>query len=74
MIAQSASMDVRWSEVMPQGKHWQQWRITSLVTKVITELTAGKLWTAVMLSINELSMTLATQVMTHKGKGDSTEV
>ena len=74
MVAQSACVDVAGLEVMTEGVHRQQWGIASLVTKVIAELTAGEFRATVRLCCDKLSMTLPTQVVTHEGEGDTTEV
>ena len=54
VVAQTASMDVGRLEVVAEGVHRQQWRVTSLVTEVVTELTACQLRTAIGLSGNKL--------------------
>ena len=74
MVAQTTSVDVRGLEVMAQREHRQQWGISGLVAKVVAELTACELRTAVGLGCDELCVTLTAQVMTHEGEGDTTEI
>ena len=74
MIAQTASVDVAWLEVMTQGEHGEQRCVACLVAKVVAELTAGQLRTAVGLGGNEFCVTLTAQVVAHKGERDTTEV
>jgi hypothetical protein len=66
VIAQAACVDVAGLEVMTQCEHGQQWGVTSLVAKVVTELSASKLWTAIGLGCDELCVSLATQVVAHE--------
>ena len=54
MITQTASMDVGRLEVVAEGVHRQQWRVTSLVTEVVTELTARQLRTTIGLCCDKL--------------------
>ena len=74
MVAQTACVDVGGLEVVTQCVHREQWGVTSLVAEVVAELTAGEFRTAVRLGCNELGVALTTQVVTHEGEGDTTEV
>ena len=59
MVTQTTCMDVGWLEVMPQGKHWQQRSISSLITKVIFKLSTSQLRTALWFCSDKLGMLLA---------------
>ena len=74
MVAQTTSVDVRRLEVMTQRVHREQRGVTCLVAEVVAELTTGEFRTTVGLGCDELRVTLTTQVMTHEGEGDTTEV
>src|SRR5574344_817924 len=74
MITKTTSMDIGRLEVMSQRRHWQQWSITCLITKVVLKLTAGQLRTAIWLCSDKLSMLLTAQVMAHEWEGKTTKV
>ena len=74
VVAQTACVDVGGLEVVAQRVHREQRGVTSLVAEVVAELTACEFRTAVGLGCDELCVTLTTQVVTHEGEGDTTEV
>ena len=74
MIAQTSSVDVRRLEVVTQREHGQQRRVASLVAKVVAELAACQLRTAVRLSSNELSLLAVEDVVAHEGESNAAEV
>ena len=75
MVAKAAGVNVGRLKVMPQRVHWQQRRVSCLVTEVIFELTAREFGATFRFGGDELRVLVAPiKEMTHERKGYSTEI
>ena len=74
VVTQTAGMDVGRLELVAQREHGEQRRVASLIAKVVLELAACQLRTALWLGSNELGGLAVLDVVTHKGEGDAAEV